>query len=295
MRPICLAILLLAAAGAAPANAQQLADGAVLDEAGIAAWVVVPAQPRGQYATPQVLPMRNSTPWRAPQWTSFGLLTGTPRIDGQSVGTVVGGRMVQDSRSGRWYASLAGTLVRIAGRSQTVVADDVQGSDLDVHEAAGWAVSREPDETIRLVSLASNRQTGKVLLKGEFFFHPRFSPDGKMVLVSKSGDAQGTFWLVDLASGRSWEAGQGEWPCFTADGKGILFARTTNDGMKFTSSDLFYLDIRTNTQKALRPTGVVAETFLALSADGRYLAYLDALTGALHIVDAVALLKEVAP
>lgn len=295
MRPISLVFLLMAALAAAPVQAQQPGEGAVLDEAGVAAWVVVPAQPRGQYQTPQVLPMRNATPWQAPLWTSFGLVAGSPRIDAQSIGSVLGGRMVQDDRSGRWYASLAGALVRIAGKSQTVVADNVQGIDLDVDEAAGWAVSREPDDTIRLFPLEGNRQAGKVLLKGEFFFHPRFSPDGKMVLVSKSGEAQGTFWLVDLATGRSWEAGKGDWPCFTADGKGILFARTTNDGLRFTSSDLFFLDLRTNTQRPLRPTQVVAETLLALSPDGRYLAYVDALSGALHIVDAVALLKEVAP
>ncbi len=294
MRPIYLAFLLLGLLSS-PLGAQPLDKGVVKDEAGVAAWVVVPVQARAEYQVPKVLPMRNATPWQAPVWTRFGLLAGNPKMDAQSLGSVAGGTMVQDARTGRWFASLGGVLVRVAGANQTVVAQDVLGTDVDVNEAAGWAVSRERDGTIRLHALAGNRQAGKVLLKGEFFFRPRFSPDGTQVLVQKSGAARGSFWVVDVASGKAREAGIGDWPCWDATGKRILFAVTQNDGLRFVSSELFVFDLATWTQRALPATEVVAETQLALSADGRYLAYIDALTGALHLVDAVRLLGEVAP
>lgn len=280
---------MLTAGIALPAFGQSVA--AVADETEVAASVVIPAQPRGDMKTPTVLPLRNGTAWAAPAWSSYGLSAGRQRLDATATGLPLGGYLVQERQTGHWFASIAGVLVRLTGGHQTVVAQEVRGVDVDVHEATGWAVSREPDDTIRIHPLSWTKGTARVLLKGEYFFAPRFSPDGGTVLVQKSGAKAPSFWLVDVASGKAFEAAEGAWPCYDASGRYIVYAKSTNDGYKFTSSDLYLYEVATGRTTALPATELVAETQLSLSQDGHLLAYIDAFTGAIHVVDFNRLVK----
>jgi hypothetical protein len=153
------------------------------------------------------------------------------------------GRPVFDPSTGQWFASANGQLVRLEeDGGLTVVADDVQGTDLDVRAAAGLAVSREPDKGIVLHRLAggaagqdaptlrpSSGQAAHSSLCpscappprgeangapsalaeadggecGDSFFHPRFSPSGDMLLVAGSTVEGGEFRVLPVSPSQS--------------------------------------------------------------------------------------------
>lgn len=188
------------------------------------------------------------------------------------------GYPVFDPSSDALYASANGALVRLApdGALQ-VVADGVQGVDVDVRAAKGMAVSREPDDKIVLHRFGGSKT---VLLQGPQYFAPRFSPDGNRVLVSESRAGGGHFWVVTL-DGKATDVTQGYGPSWHPDGRHVVFSRIENDKYRITAADLWLVNVDTRSEWRVQQTPA-AEIEPAISADGSMIAFVDALTGALY-------------
>jgi hypothetical protein len=215
-----------------------------------------------------------------PFWAGEDLYAGSarPAATGEHVGAAV-----FDPSSAAWFASMNGSLVRLEedGR-RVVVADDVQGLDVDVCEARGLAVSREPDDTIVLHRFGAAGVGRTVLVSGPQFFAPRFSPDATQVLVAESR-REGGHMLVLSLDGKARDLGQGYGAAWLPGSRGIIFSRVEHDTLKVTGSDLFVLDPGTGRETRLTATPAVAEVEPAVSPDGRFVAYVDALTGRLLV------------
>lgn len=223
-----------------------------------------------------------------PLWSQAGLYANLPRAFAGLTGVEATGPAIYDPTSQSWYAGSRGAIVRVEhGGRLAVLADGVQGRDIDVRGTAGVAVSREPDDTIALVRFAERGKAlatpqRSVLLRGEQFFEPRLSPDGQAVLVAESRAQGGHFWLVDLA-GKARDLGQGYGAVWHPDGKRIVFMRISHDGYRVTASELWTHDIASGREQLLGATPGTAEVEPSVSPDGRWLAYGDALTGELCI------------
>ncbi|MFH1532391.1 MAG: hypothetical protein ABIK09_16830 [Pseudomonadota bacterium] len=187
-----------------------------------------------------------------------------------------------DPSSAAWYASANGVLVRLApDGGLEVLADDVQGIDVDVRLSAGRAVSREPDDTIVLHDLAA-RGGRQVLLAGPGFFHPRFDPAGERVLVHESRAEGGRVWLIDPGRGDARVLVEGYAAAWHPDGGRVVFSRIRDDGERVTGADLWEVDVVTGTERRLAATSHVAEVEAAVSADGDWIIYRDALSDTLR-------------
>ncbi len=212
----------------------------------------------------------------APVWNAEGLWP-SPATFPALAATEHKGRPIHDPSSGSWFASANGTIARIDGDHLAVVADNVQGTDIDVRMSRSIAVSREPDDTIVLHRFGT-RTERKVLLAGPGFFHPRFSPDGSSLIVSESRAGGGHMWLVPI-DGTPIDLGQGYHPTWHPDGRRLVFVRLTHDGLAITSSDLWVMETASRTESRLAETSGVAEVKPAISPDGRWIAFADARTG----------------
>jgi len=207
-----------------------------------------------------------------PFWTPEGLWEASPDFEALSW-VEHKGIPVFDPSSDAWYASAAGTLVRLEPNGDLiVVADDIQGIDVDVRASAGLAVSREPNDTIVLHRLGEVPDR-KVLLSGDKFFNPRFSPDGTKVLVTESRE-EGRLWLVTL-DGQATELASGSFATWHPDGERVVFARTEHDGHFMLSSELWLVE--TATRRTQRLTTALTPALLdpAISEDGKLLALVD--------------------
>lgn len=223
---------------------------------------------------------------RRPVWTHAGLWTAAPRRLHGLAKVERPGHPTYDQTARAWFAAANGSLVRVMSDGKLIVlAHDVQGIDVDVRAARGVAVSREPDHSIVLHRFGGSRTaTRKVLLRGARFFGPRLSPDGTQALVSESRAAGGHTWLVSLANGKATDLGQSNDATWLPDGRGILFARVTHDGHQITGADLYLLDLSAKgPPRRLTRTRGLAETDPAVSPDGAWVAFVDALTGDLHM------------
>lgn len=191
-------------------------------------------------------------------------------------------RAIWDPSSGGWFAAANGTLVQIAdGGRLLVVADGLQGHDIDVRLAAGVAVSREPDDRIVLHRAGTAREPAVVLLEGPSFFHPRLSLDGTMALVHESRGAGSRIWLVGVETGAARVLCEGVAASWHPDGRRILFARIKHDSRRVLAGRLYEIDIATGEERLLDTPAGVAAVEPAVSPDGSQLAYVDALTGRL--------------
>lgn len=187
------------------------------------------------------------------------------------------GPPVWDPSSAAWYVWANGAVVRLDGERAVVVLDGVQGSDLDVRGGAGIAVSREPDHAIVLWHL-DGHEGPHTLLRGSNYFHPRLSPDGMFVLVHISG-ANGGRLLVVSPDGTTRDLGPGSDGTFTPDGRGVVFTMVAGDGRRVTAADLYHVDLGSGRRTRLTATADRAEVEPAVSPDGRFVAFSDALTG----------------
>jgi len=222
-------------------------------------------------------PARIGVRLEAPVWNAEGLWPAAPSHFPALASTEHKGTPIHDPSAGAWFASANGTIVRIDGDHLRVVADNVQGRDIDVRVSASVAVSREPDDTIVLHRFGARKER-KVLLAGSGFFHPRFSPDGSSLIVSESRSAGGHLWLVPL-DGAPVDLGEGYDPAWHPDGRRVVFVRLTHDGLSVTASDLWVRDIASRTESRLAQTSATAEVKPAISPDGRWIAFADARTG----------------
>lgn len=193
-----------------------------------------------------------------------------------------------DPSSSAFFASLAGLLVRIdrpegaAAERLVALIDGVQGHDLDVRAAVGLAVSREPDDTIVLHRFAGGLPGRRVLLSGPSYFEPRLSPDGTQVLVSQSHPEGGRMVLVQLQPAQGEPAvrdlGQGYGPNWHPAGDRVIFARVQDRSQRIAAAELWMHQLSDGRQQAITATADIAEIEPAISPDGHFVAYTDALT-----------------
>ncbi len=192
------------------------------------------------------------------------------------------GPPVWDPSSGSWYVWANGAIVRLDGTRAVVVADGVQGRDVDVRAARGVAVSREPDHSIVLWKWADSAEPRRVLLRGNTYFRPRLSPDASLVLVQEARAGGGRLVLVSM-DGHARDLGFGSDGVFTPDGRGVILAVVTGDGHRIVEADLVYLDLASGRRTWLTRTPDEAEVHPAVSPDGRFIAFVDARAGSLCV------------
>ena len=185
-----------------------------------------------------------------------------------------------DRSANTWFASANGTLVRIHNGSLTVVADNIQGIDIDVRSTAGIAVSREPNDTIVLHKLGKHPGAALVLLTGPGFHYPRFSPDGKSVLVSESHPNGSRIWVSTL-DGNARVLASGDFPTWHPDGSSVVFVRVTSDGYSLRSSEVWAAQLKTGEERIVGPVSVPAIS-PSLSPDGTKIAFSDGRDGGLY-------------
>jgi hypothetical protein len=218
-----------------------------------------------------------------PLWTDQGLWPSAPQSLPALRKLGRAGPPAYDPRSRTFFASAEGTIVELRPEGRLrVVAREVQGLDIDVRSRLRLAVSREPDHRIVLHRLGGPGSPRRVLLVGERFFAPRFSPDGNQILVSESRAAGGHFWLLDL-DGQAVDLGQGYSPVWHPDGKRIIFSRIAHDGERLTDGDLWILELASRRVACLGHTPGLIEVEPALSPDGRWLAFKDGRSGDLYL------------
>ena len=219
----------------------------------------------------------------APRWTHAALWPAPPAGLYGLAAVEHPGVPSYDPGARAWYASANGCLVRLnPSGSLPVLGCGVQGVDVDVRGRQRVALSREPDH--RLVLHRPGRAEPRTLLRGSRFFGPRLSPDGKRALVSESRPRGGRVWLVALDSGRRRDLGRGVDPTWRPDGRSLILSLVRHNGQRVTGADLWQVDALTGARRPLhRPTRGVAEVAPAVSPDGRWLAFVDAHTGALLV------------
>ena len=223
--------------------------------------------------------------WSGPR-TGMGALARTERT----------GPARFDPSAGSWFAMANGTIARVdPSGGLVVVVHGVQGTDIDVRQAAHLAVSREPDDTIVLHRF-SHRPDRRVLLGGAAFFEPRLSPDGAQVLVAQSRATGGHMWLLPVdGSAPPRDLGQGYGATWHPDGDRVIFCRVQHDGRRIQASDLWQMKVDgPSVAVRLAATPGIAEVEPAVSADGAWVAYVDAKTGDV-LVAAMPEMEEVQP
>jgi hypothetical protein len=195
------------------------------------------------------------------------------------------GPAVFDPSTRAWYASANGALVRIETDGRlSVVADDVQGTDVDVRGAAGVAASREPDDTIVVMKLGTDGGGKIVVARGGAFFGPKLSPDGTKVLFSESRAGGGHLWVASVGGGEPVDLGQGYGGAWLPCGKRIVFHRIEHDSLRVTASDLWVMDVARRAATRITSTPDMAEAGPAVSPDWKWMAFFDARTRDVYIV-----------
>jgi len=237
----------------------------------------------GQHLVAQTIAKRASY---APVWTLDGsLLLGNTHILPRLSRIAKPGIPAFDPSADAWFASANGSIVRIENDSLVVVANGVQGVDIDVRAEVGIAVSREPNDTIVLHRLPSegalpDRPNATVLLTGRGFFYPRFSPDGTTILVSESHQDGSRFWITTL-DGAARVVAQGNHPSWHPNGRSIVFVRTQDDGHVLLSSEVWMVDVASGEERMVGQAPFPA-THPTISHDGSMIAFADGRGGALY-------------
>ena len=218
------------------------------------------------------------TPARSPVWTVDGsIVSDFEFVDRRLARFRYRGTPVYDPSSGNWLAFANGAIVRIENDALIVVADGVQGRDVDVRERAGIAVSREPNDTIVLHRFSERGLDSTVLLAGSGFFNPRFSPDCDSILVSESRADGARIWVVSL-SGSARELTFGDYPSWHPDGGRVVFVRLTDDGYSLTSSQLWSVDVVSREARLVGAVSIAA-ILPSVSPDGSSVAFVDGRNG----------------
>lgn len=208
-----------------------------------------------------------------PVWLGQSLLPQVPRLLFGLASVAKPGVPVFDPSSQAWFASANGAIVRLEPDGRlVVVADGVQGLDIDVRAARSLAVSREPGDTI-VLHRWGGASAGKVVLwRGAAFFQPRLSPDGSRILVSESRPEGGRVWVTEVG-GTPRDLTQGYGATWHPDGRRVLFARIRHDARRITDSELWMADVVTGEQRMVAHPAVPAVE-PCISPDGRSVAFL---------------------
>lgn len=208
-----------------------------------------------------------------PQWTRDGLVSFVPWRFAGLAAIAKPGLPTYDLSTDAWFASANGALVRLDRDGRLpVIADNIQGIDVDVRASCGLAVSREPNDTIVLHSWGSGATLHQVVLRGTGFFRPRFSPDGSHIVVSESRAEGGHFWVISL-DGTATDVAQGYTPSWLADGRHVVFVRVHHDGSQILDSELWSADIQSREERIVARPGVPLIDPV-VSPDGTLVAFL---------------------
>ena len=212
-----------------------------------------------------------------PTWTRAGLLVReAPRSMSALAIVKKPGLPIYDPSTDAWYASANGSLVRLDEGGLRVVADGIQGIDVDVRADQGLAVSREPNDTIVLHRFGDNERSSAVLLRGGAFFRPRFSPNAERILVAESRAGGGHVWIVSLDGGAR-DLTQGSGGSWHPDGEHVVFARVRSDGHTITASELWMASMKTGEERKVGASTVPAIDPV-ISPDGTLVAFVDGKT-----------------
>ena len=241
-------------------------------------------RPAGALAAPLRFPASGERA-AEPLWTSAGLLRAPPCSLGALGAVEHAGAPVWDPSTGEWYASANGVLVRVEEEDRLIaVHDAVRGHDLDVRAARGLEVSREPGDVIWLQRFGKAGAKKKVLLVGEAFFGPRLSPSGHAVAVSESRAVGPRVRVLDTDTSMVMALVEGRDPAWHPGGDRIFVTRTRHDGMRILAARLVEVELRGGKERLVSAPSDHAPTRPAVSPSGDHLAYVDARTGAVHIV-----------
>jgi hypothetical protein len=303
LAPIVLVLLVAAPEGAArerdlPFEAAGLLDLAAMVPEAVpilpstlrVAGTPVPQAVRRVGSRPWTAAVSTKPCWRVLHWVGLRLVavpvaTASPTPEDRF------GSPVWDPSSQAWYRLANGTIVRQeADGGLTVVVDDVQGIDIDVRAAAGVAVSREPNGTIVLHRFAGGRT---VLARDNGLATPRLAPDGAGVLVTESRPRGGH--VLVLAPGRApLDLGPGHGPAWLPDGR-VIIARPVHDGHRVSASALHVIDPANLAESRIPGLPTIAPIRPTVSDDGARLAFVDAVSGAIHVARMPALEPGGAP
>ena len=241
--------------------------------------------------SPMTLGVRGKLQAPAPVWTRDGLWATRPERLWGLARAQAAGLPTWDPSTRAWYAWALGALVEVRpDGSLPVVLDSLPGHDFDLRAAQGLVVYRDPARDAIVLQRLDGAREQRVLLSGWRFFNPRFSPDGKRVVVSESRSQGGHLWLVPLEGGAPRDLGRGNEPAWHPDGKRIVFTRFENDGKRRTSSTLLSLDLRTGLTVRLAFSREPVLARPTISPDGSWIALADDDTG--EVVLAPLPLKE---
>ncbi|MGI5863705.1 MAG: TolB family protein [Myxococcales bacterium] len=260
--------------GALPAGAQSLQDRLVFHpnlQTDLRPTLEHPMRlgPRGELKAPE------------PVWTRSGLWATRPNRLWGLAKSEDAGLPVWDPTTNAWYAWSMGALVEVKPDGRLpVLLDPFPSRDFDIRAALGLVVYADPDTQQIVLQRLDGDRDKRVLLTGNFF-NPRFSPDGKKVVVSESRSQGGHIWLVPLRGDAPRDLGRGNQPSWHPDSQQVFFARFENDGRRHTSSSVFQLDLRAGSPRQLAVSRDPILTRPTISPDGSWIALADEQTGEL--------------
>ncbi|MFA5858227.1 MAG: hypothetical protein WC955_04100 [Elusimicrobiota bacterium] len=117
-------------------------------------------------------------------------------------------------------------------------------------------------------------------------YNPELSPDKTRVVYQRIDD----IIVNDLLTNKETVLDSGSWPKWSPDSKLIIFAKTADDGVNITDSDLYVADTNSKEVKKLTNTENIVECEPSWSLDGKKIIYSDSNTGNIYLSD--LLIKE---
>lgn len=117
---------------------------------------------------------------------------------------------------------------------------------------------------------------------GRMVLNPALSPDASRIAFQIVG--KGLF--VCNADGTNLIAlGKGSHPTWTPDSRNLLVTRIEDNGERFTSSDIFFLNLANGSATCITPDTDVIPVTMALSPDGSKLAFDNDVDGSIYVID----------
>ncbi|MBR6283157.1 MAG: PD40 domain-containing protein [Muribaculaceae bacterium] len=133
----------------------------------------------------------------------------------------------------------------------------------------------DPMNATRLIA-SLNAFDGKMVL------NPTLSPDGTKIAFQIVGKGL----MVCNADGSNLRTlGKGSHPSWMPDSRHVMAARIQDNGDKFTHSDIFCINIDTRAEVNITPDTEVIPVTLAVSPDGRHVAFDNDTDGAIYVID----------